>query len=275
MPHSVKAGKVVLGRGRLFLIGGPCVLESRDLAFRVCEGLQAVCAELDIAYVFKASYDKANRTSVKSFRGPGPEEGLELLARVAAKFGVPVLTDVHSPDEAEKAARAVDVLQVPAFLCRQTDLLLACGETGLPVNVKKGQFMAPWDMRQVVDKIRSTDNSSIMLCERGSSFGYNNLVVDMRGLAVMKSFGYPVVFDGSHSVQLPGAGASGQSSGGERAFAPHLIRAALAAGADGLFLETHPHPEKALCDGPNMLPLSEMKGLLAGAKRVFEAVRAD
>jgi 2-dehydro-3-deoxyphosphooctonate aldolase (KDO 8-P synthase) len=274
MPHSVKAGKVVLGGGRLFLIGGPCVLESRELAFRVCEGLQAVCAELDIAYVFKASYDKANRTSAKSFRGPGVEEGLELLARVGEKFAVPVLTDVHSPEEAAKAAKAVDVLQVPAFLCRQTDLLVACGETGLPVNVKKGQFLAPWDMRQVIDKIRSTDNSGILLCERGSSFGYNNLVVDMRGLAVMKSFGYPVVFDGSHSVQLPGAGASGKSSGGERAFAPALIRAALGAGADGLFLETHPHPDKALCDGPNMLPLAEMKGLLASAKRVFEAARA-
>ncbi len=273
MPHTVKAGKVVLGGSRLFVIGGPCVLESKDLAFRVCEGLQSVCAELDIAYVFKASYDKANRTSARSFRGPGPEEGLELLARVREKFGVPVLTDVHLPAEAEQAARAVDVLQVPAFLCRQTDLLLACGETGLPVNVKKGQFMAPWDMRQVVDKIRSADNSGIMLCERGTCFGYNNLVVDMRGLAVMKSLGYPVVFDGSHSVQLPGAGASGKSSGGERVFAPVLIRAALAAGADGLFLETHPHPDKALCDGPNMLPLAKMKGLLASAKRVFEAVR--
>ena len=163
MPHSVKAGQVVLGRGRLFLIGGPCVLESRDLAFRVCESLQAVCADLDIAYVFKASYDKANRTSAKSFRGPGVEEGLELLSRIGQKFGVPVLTDVHSPGEAERAAKAVDVLQVPAFLCRQTDLLVACGQTGLPVNVKKGQFLAPWDMRQVIDKIRSTDNSSILL----------------------------------------------------------------------------------------------------------------
>ena len=274
MPHTVKAGKVVLGGGRMFLIGGPCVLESPALAFAVCENLAAVCAELDIAYVFKASYDKANRTSVKSFRGPGVEEGLELLARVREKFGVPVLTDVHSPAEAERAAKAVDVLQVPALLCRQTDLLLACGETSLPVNVKKGQFLAPWDMRQVVEKIRSTDNNGILLCERGTSFGYNNLVVDMRGIAVMKTFGYPVVFDGSHSVQLPGGGASGASSGGERAFAPALVRAALGAGADGLFLETHPHPEEALCDGPNMLPLGEMKSLLAGAKRVFEAARA-
>jgi len=265
---------VVLGGKKLFLIAGPCVLESRDLAFRVCSRLKKLCAELEVGYVFKSSYDKANRSSLTSFRGPGIEEGLEILAAVREKFEVPVLTDVHSPREAERAARSVDILQVPAFLCRQTDLLLACGETGMPVNVKKGQFMAPWDMRSVIEKIRSADNDQILLTERGTSFGYNNLVVDMRSLAVMKSFGYPVVFDGSHSVQLPGGVSGGASSGGERAFVPALVRAALAAGADGLFIETHPKPEEALCDGPNMLPLAGMKKLLTAARQIFEAARA-
>ncbi len=274
MPRSIKAGDLVLGGDRLFLIAGPCVLESRDVAFKVCERLKEVCAELDIAYVFKASYDKANRSSVASFRGPGLEDGLDMLLAVRKEFGVPVLTDVHTPEAVLRAARIVDILQVPAFLCRQTDLLVACGQTGLPVNIKKGQFMAPWDMRQATEKVRSTDNDQMLLTERGTSFGYNNLVVDMRSLAVMKQFGYPVVFDGSHSVQLPGAGAGGESSGGERAFASALVKAAVAAGADGLFMETHPKPEKALCDGPNMLPLAKMKGLLAGAQRVFKAVRA-
>jgi 2-dehydro-3-deoxyphosphooctonate aldolase (KDO 8-P synthase) len=264
---------VVLGRDRLFLLSGPCVLESRDLAFKVCSKLRKLCGELEIAYVFKSSYDKANRSSVKSFRGPGIGAGLEMLAAVREKFDVPVLTDVHTPEEARQAAQAVDILQVPALLCRQTDLLVACGETGLPVNIKKGQFMAPWDMRNAVEKVRSTDNDHLLLTERGTSFGYNNLVVDIRSLAVMKQLGYPVVFDGSHSVQLPGAGAGGVSSGGERAFAPALVKAAVAAGADGLFMETHPAPEEAKCDGPNMLPLSKIRGLLTDAKRVFEAVR--
>ncbi len=273
MSRSIKAGDVILGGDRLFLIAGPCVLESRDLAFKVCSRLKEFCAELGIAYVFKSSYDKANRSSVTSFRGPGLEAGLDVLLAVRKEFDVPVLTDVHSPEAVLRAARVVDILQVPAFLCRQTDLLVACGQTGLPVNIKKGQFMAPWDMRQAAEKVRSTDNDQVLLTERGTSFGYNNLVVDMRSLAVMKKFGYPVVFDGSHSVQLPGAGAGGVSSGGERAFAPALVRAAVGAGADGLFMETHPNPDSALCDGPNMLPLAEMKRLLAGAKRVFEAVR--
>jgi 2-dehydro-3-deoxyphosphooctonate aldolase (KDO 8-P synthase) len=264
---------LILGKDRLFLIAGPCVLESPEMAMQVAGHLRDACAEMDVACVFKASYDKANRSSVKSYRGPGLGAGLEMLAAVREKFGLPVLTDVHAPAEAERAAQAVDVLQVPAFLCRQTDLLVACGETGLPVNIKKGQFMAPWDMRQAADKVRSTDNDQILLTERGTSFGYNNLVVDIRGLAVMKQFGYPVIFDGSHSVQLPGAGAGGESSGGERAFAPTLVRAAIAAGADGLFLETHPDPDSALCDGPNMTPLSELKALVADARRVFDAVR--
>jgi 2-dehydro-3-deoxyphosphooctonate aldolase (KDO 8-P synthase) len=275
VPRSVKVGSVVLGGRNLFLIAGPCVLESRDLALKVGSKLKKACDELEIGYVFKSSYDKANRSSVSSFRGPGIADGLEVLAAVREKLGVPVLTDVHTPGDAETAAAAVDALQVPAFLCRQTDLLVACGETSLPVNIKKGQFMAPWDMRGAAEKVRSTDNDQILLTERGTSFGYNNLVVDIRGLAVMKQFGYPVVFDGSHSVQLPGAGAGGESSGGERAFAPALIKAALAAGADGLFIETHPDPGEALCDGPNMLPLARMKGLLAEAKRIFEAVRGN
>jgi len=273
MARSIKVRGVVLGRDRLFLLGGPCVLESRDLVFRICGRLKKICEELEVAYVFKASYDKANRSSVKSFRGPGIGAGLEMLAAVREKYDVPVLTDVHTPEEARLAAQVVDILQVPAFLCRQTDLLVACGETGLPVNVKKGQFMAPWDMRNAADKVRSTDNDHVMFTERGTSFGYNNLVVDIRGLAVMKKYGYPVVFDGSHSVQLPGGGAGGESSGGERAFAPALVKAAVAAGVDGLFMETHPAPDEAKCDGANMLPLSKMKGLLSEAKRVFDAVR--
>jgi 2-dehydro-3-deoxyphosphooctonate aldolase (KDO 8-P synthase) len=273
MARSVKVRDVVLGRDRLFLLAGPCVLESRELAWKVCARLKKICEELDVAYVFKSSYDKANRSSVKSFRGPGIGKGLEMLATIREKFDVPVLTDVHNPEEARQAAQAVDILQIPAFLCRQTDLLVACGETGLPVNIKKGQFMAPWDMRNAAEKVRSTDNDHLMLTERGTCFGYNNLVVDIRGLAVMKQFGYPVIFDGSHSVQLPGAGTGGESSGGERAFAPALIRAAIAAGADGLFLETHPDPDEAKCDGPNMTPLGKVKSLLHDAKRVFEAVR--
>jgi len=271
MAQAVKVGKVTLGGGRLFLIGGPCVLESAELAFAVAEKLQALCAALDIAYVFKASYDKANRTSAGSFRGPGIEAGLEILARVRERFGVPVLTDVHSPAEAERAAQAVDVLQVPAFLCRQTDLLVACARTGLAVNIKKGQFLAPEDMRQPVEKVRAAGNDRILVTERGTCFGYHNLVVDMRGLAVMQLLGCPVVFDGSHSVQLPGG--AGNASAGDRTFAPVLIKAALAAGADGLFLETHPEPNRALCDGPNMLPLAEVGALLADAKRVFTAAR--
>jgi 2-dehydro-3-deoxyphosphooctonate aldolase (KDO 8-P synthase) len=274
MPRSVKVGNVVLGRDRLFLIAGPCVLEDLDTALKIGETLRDRCAALEIPYVFKASYDKANRSSVRGFRGPGADRGLELLAGIRTKLGVPVLTDVHTPEEAQQAARAVDILQVPALLCRQTDLLLACGETGLPVNIKKGQFMAPWDMRGPADKVRSTDNDQIMLTERGTAFGYNNLVVDMRSLAVMKQLGYPVVFDGSHSVQLPGAGASGESSGGERAFAAVLIRAAVAAGADGLFLETHPQPDQARCDGPNMLPLNEVGALLEQAVRLHAIARS-
>ncbi len=273
MARSVKVRNVVLGKDRMFLLAGPCVLESRDLVFKVCSRLKKICEELEVAYVFKSSYDKANRSSVKGFRGPGIGAGLEMLAAVREKYDVPVLTDVHTPEEARQAAQVVDILQVPAFLCRQTDLLVACGETGLPVNIKKGQFMAPWDMRNAADKVRSTDNDHVMFTERGTSFGYNNLVVDIRGLAVMKKFGYPVIFDGSHSVQLPGGGTGGESSGGERAFAPALVKAAVAAGADGLFMETHPDPDEAKCDGPNMLPLSKMKGLLGDAKRVFEAVR--
>ena len=273
MAPTVKAGGEVLGDGRMFLIAGPCVLENRDLAFRVCSHLKEVCEKLDVPFVFKASFDKANRSSGDSFRGPGLERGLETLSAVGEKFGVPVLTDVHLPEQAARAAAAVDVLQVPALLCRQTDLLAACGATGLPVNVKKGQFMAPWEMRGAVEKVRAA-GGEVLLTERGTTFGYNNLIADMRSIGIMRDMGCPVVFDGSHSVQLPGGGAEGKSSGGERAHAPALIKAALAAGADGLFIETHPDPDAALCDGPNMLPLADVEDLLAGAKRVFEAARA-
>ncbi len=274
MPRSIKVGNQILGKDRLFLIAGPCVLENREMAVETCDRLKELCASLEITFVFKSSYDKANRSSVDSFRGPGLELGLDLLAHIKQKFNVPVITDVHTPGNAQKVSEVVDALQIPAFLCRQTDLLVACGKTGLPVNIKKGQFMAPWDMRNAADKVRSTDNDQVMLTERGTTFGYNNLVVDFRGIAVMKRLGYPVIFDGSHSVQLPGAAAGGERSGGEKMFAPVLIRAAIAAGADGLFMETHPQPDQALCDGPNMLPITQLAELLTSAKRIFEATRA-
>lgn len=261
-PPAVKAGGVSLGGGRLFLIAGPCVLEGRALAFEVARHLARICRRLGIAYVFKASFDKANRGSAGSFRGPGLAAGLELLSAVRRELGVPVLTDVHWPEQAAAVAAAVDVLQVPAFLCRQTDLLVACARTGRPVNVKKGQFMAPEDMRGAVEKIRSAGSGGVLLTERGTTFGYHNLVVDMRGFATMKALGCPAVFDATHSVQLPGAGRGGACSGGERAFVPALARAALAAGADGLFIETHPDPAKAFSDRETQWPLGELGPLL-------------
>ncbi|MBN2124119.1 MAG: 3-deoxy-8-phosphooctulonate synthase, partial [Deltaproteobacteria bacterium] len=219
---------------------------------------------------FKASYDKANRTSVDSYRGPGLRKGLEILRLVKEETGLPLLSDVHSTVEVEEAARILDVLQIPAFLSRQTDLLLAAARTGLPVNVKKGQFLSPWDMKQAVGKVTSTGNRRILLTERGTTFGYNNLVVDIRGIAVMRGFGYPVVFDATHSVQLPGGG--GSVSGGQREFVVHLSRAAVAAGADGVFMEVHPEPESALCDGPNSLPLDEVEPLLGVLKTIHSVV---
>jgi len=246
----------------LFLIAGPCVVESRDLAMDTAGELKEICAGLNVPFIFKSSYDKANRSSIKSFRGLGMDKGLEILSDVRRVIGVPVLTDVHDTDEIDEAAAAVDVLQTPAFLCRQTDFICAVAACGKPVNIKKGQFLAPGDMVNVVDKARAASSAdNIMVCERGASFGYNNLVSDMRSLAIMRKTGCPVVFDATHSVQLPGG--QGSSSGGQREFVPVLARAAVAAGVSGLFMETHPYPEKALSDGPNAWPLGRMKELLA------------
>lgn len=245
----------------LFLIAGPCVIESRQLALDTAGVLKEICGELGINFIYKSSYDKANRSSGKSFRGLGMDAGLDILAEVKKQIGVPVLTDVHDEDEIEPAAAVVDVLQTPAFLCRQTDFIHAVAKCGRPVNIKKGQFLSPWDMKNVVEKAKEASGSaSIMVCERGASFGYNNLVSDMRSLAVMRNTGCPVVFDATHSVQLPGG--QGTVSGGQREFVPVLARAAVAVGISGLFMETHPNPSKALSDGPNAFPLGHMKDLL-------------
>jgi 2-dehydro-3-deoxyphosphooctonate aldolase (KDO 8-P synthase) len=232
--------------------------------------MKAITARLGISYVFKASFDKANRTSLTSFRGPGAEKGLRILGRLREEIGVPVVSDIHEPAQAEMAADYLDILQIPAFLCRQTDLLVAAARTGKVVNVKKGQFVSPWDMEYAVNKLRGAGSERILLTERGSSFGYNNLVVDMRSLPVMRSFGYPVIYDATHSVQLPGG--AGGSSGGQREFIPALSRAAMAVGIDGLFIEVHPDPSKALCDGPNSLPLAEVESLLKQLLAVRQAV---
>ncbi|NLM71102.1 MAG: 3-deoxy-8-phosphooctulonate synthase [Synergistaceae bacterium] len=249
-----------IGEGRLALIAGPCSLESRELGLEIAGTVRGICRELGINYIFKASFDKANRTSLSSFRGPGLEEGLEQLARIRDEAGVPVLTDIHESWQAEPAAEAVDVLQIPAFLCRQTDLLLAASATGRPLNVKKAQFLSPDDMRHVVEKCRSGGASGLMLCERGTFMGYGRLVVDMTSLPIMRSLGCPVVFDATHSVQAPGA--AGGASGGDRRLVQSLARSAVASGVDAVFLETHPFPERALSDGPNLVPLHRMRFLL-------------
>jgi 2-dehydro-3-deoxyphosphooctonate aldolase (KDO 8-P synthase) len=255
---------------RLVLIGGPCAIENEALCLKVAASLKKNCEKLGIAYVFKASYDKANRTSNQSFRGPGLEAGLEILAKVRATLGVPVLTDVHTEAQVAAAGSVADALQIPAFLCRQTDLIAAAVKTGKIVNIKKGQFLSPPEMGQVVKKAESAGGKKIMVTERGTTFGYNNLVADMRSIPIMRRFGYPVIFDATHSVQLPGGG--GDKSSGQREFAPVLARSAVAAGADGVFIETHPEPDQALSDGPNMIPLAEMPKVLASLVKVREAV---
>jgi 2-dehydro-3-deoxyphosphooctonate aldolase (KDO 8-P synthase) len=261
MVREVTVGNVVFGGGRpLVLIAGPCAIEEEALTLRIAGFLKELTGELGIGLVFKASYDKANRTSVTSFRGPGMAEGLRILARVKAEFDLPVISDIHDLSQVEAAAEVLDILQIPAFLSRQTDLLVAAGNTGRVVNVKKGQFLAPWDMRNAVTKIESTGNRQILLTERGASFGYNNLVVDMRSLVVMREIGCPVVFDATHSVQLPGG--AGTASAGQRQYVGALSRAATATGIDGLFWEVHEDPEKALCDGPNSLPLQGLRETL-------------
>jgi 2-dehydro-3-deoxyphosphooctonate aldolase (KDO 8-P synthase) len=255
---------------QLFLIAGPCVIENEKLCLRVASFLKSACKAAGIYYVFKASFDKANRTSANSFRGPGVEEGLQVLAKVRAEMDVPVLTDIHNEEQASAAAEVVDVLQIPAFLCRQTDLIEAAVATGKIVNLKKGQFLSPVEMGRVAEKAKKAGAKRILLTERGTTFGYNNLVADMRSIPIMKSFGCPVIFDATHSVQLPGGG--GDKSSGQREFAPVLARAALAVGANGIFIETHPQPDKALSDGPNMIPLAEMPALLKSLLKVFKAV---
>ncbi len=273
MRNPVNIGRVTIGeKGPFFLIAGPCVVESEDITLTVADFLRETEEATGIPVIFKASYDKANRTSVESFRGPGIDRGLDILRKVKEKVGLPLLSDVHSVGEIEKAASVLDMIQVPAFLCRQTDLLLAAGRTGLAVNIKKGQFLAPWDIQAATAKVLSTGNSRIFLTERGTSFGYNNLIVDIRSIAVMKTFGFPVVFDGTHSVQLPGG--LGTSSGGQREFVEHLSRAAVAAGADGVFLEVHPDPDSALCDGPNSLPLDQVRPLLTLLKEIHRLVQS-
>jgi len=250
----------------LIIIAGPCVIESEEILFKTAERLKEIAGALGLSIIFKSSYDKANRSSLSSFRGPGMERGLELLDRVRKRFDLPVLTDIHSPDEARIASEVVDYLQVPAFLCRQTDLIIAASETGKPVNIKKGQFLAPWDVKNIIQKFTSTGNRNLMITERGTTFGYNNLVVDFRAFPIMRGYGYPVIFDVTHSLQLPGG--RGDASGGDREFAPTLARAAVAAGVDGLFLEVHPDPEKALCDGPNMINLKTLEGMLREIKAI-------
>jgi 2-dehydro-3-deoxyphosphooctonate aldolase (KDO 8-P synthase) len=266
-------GSVRIGGGNpLVLIAGPCVIEDEAHLLGVGERLTELCGAAGLPLILKASFDKANRTSHRSYRGPGLERGLETLARVREKLGVPVLSDVHEPAQVPAAAEVLDVLQIPAFLCRQTDLLLAAGRSGRPVNVKKGQFLAPGDMANVVEKVRSTGNAHVMLTERGTSFGYHNLVVDMRGLPIMRELGVPVIFDGTHSVQLPGG--AGSASGGQREFVAPLVRAAVAAGCDGLFLEVHPAPDRAPSDGPTMLALDRLPSLLAEVAAIARALAA-
>ncbi|MCX6922103.1 MAG: 3-deoxy-8-phosphooctulonate synthase [Verrucomicrobia bacterium] len=257
--------------GRLILIAGPCAIESEELCLEVASALKKTCDRLGIFYVFKASYDKANRTSAKSFRGPGLEQGLAVLAKVRAQLEVPVLTDVHTEAQATRTAQVVDILQIPAFLCRQTDLIEAAVRTGKVVNLKKGQFLSPEEMGQVAGKAKSAGGKKLLLTERGTTFGYRNLVADMRSIPIMRQFGFPVIFDATHSVQLPGGG--GDRSSGQREFAPVLARSALAAGANGIFIETHPDPDRALSDGPNMIPLASMPALLKSLLKVYTAVQ--
>lgn len=270
--HIVKAGPYQVGAGQpLLLLAGPCVLEGYKHSLAIGKEVKRICEKLGMPYIFKASYDKANRSSYDSFRGPGLEEGLKQLAAIKKELGVPVVSDVHETGQVEKAAEVLDVIQIPAFLCRQTDLVYAAGKTGRCVNVKKGQFLAPWDMKNVISKLESAGNHNILLTERGSSFGYNTLVTDMRGLAIMRELGYPVVMDATHSVQIPGG--KGTSSGGQSQYVPHMARAAAAVGVDALFLEVHDDPSKALSDGPNMVRLDQLEKLLSDVLAIDKIAR--
>lgn len=258
------------GNNPLVLIAGPCVIENRENCFEVAERIKGICQQNGISFVFKSSYDKANRSSLDSYRGPGIKEGLKILSEIKQRFEIPVLSDVHSTSEIEQAQQVLDIIQIPAFLCRQTDLVLAAGKTGLVVNIKKGQFLAPADVLNIIKKIESTGNRNILISERGTSFGYHNLVSDLRALMIMGEFGYPLVYDATHSVQLPGG--KGKTSGGGRKFISGLARAAVAMGCDALFLEVHPQPDKALCDGPNMIDFAELERLLPVVKEIDEII---
>jgi 2-dehydro-3-deoxyphosphooctonate aldolase (KDO 8-P synthase) len=255
------------------IIAGPCVIEDEEIVFYTAEKLKEICDHIGFSFVFKSSYDKANRTSLSSYRGPGIERGLRILSDVKSRYNIPVLSDIHSVNEIKPASEVLDMLQIPAFLCRQTDLIIEASKTGKPVNIKKGQFLAPWDAKNIIDKFTSTGNKKLLITERGTSFGYNNLVVDFRAFPIMRSFGYPVIFDVTHSLQLPGG--QGTCSGGQREFAQPLAKAAVACGVDGLFLEVHPEPDNALCDGPNMIRLGDMTDFLKIIKDIYELDKRD
>lgn len=256
-----------------FLIAGPCSIESEELVMNVASTIKEITSDLEIPFIFKASFDKANRTSIHSYRGPGIDEGLRILQKVKDELDLPVITDIHLPEQAAKVAEVADVIQIPAFLCRQTDLLIAAAQTGKPLNIKKAQFMAPWDMENVLKKCIDSGNDQVMLCERGTSFGYNNLVVDMPGIIEMKKFGQPIVFDATHSVQKPGG--KGDATGGNREYVEYLARAAVAIGIDGLFMEVHPDPDSALSDGPNMVPLDKLEDILVTLKTIDDTVKGN
>lgn len=274
MTNSIEVGPYKIGRGNpLSLIAGPCVIENYEMARAIAAEMKAITGDLDIPYIFKASYDKANRTAASSFRGPGLVDGLQILAEIKKEFDVPILSDVHRISEISEAARVLDILQIPAFLCRQTDLIVEAARSGKVVNIKKGQFLAPWDMANVVEKVLSAGNRNILITERGTIFGYNNLVVDFRGLMIMRQSGCPVIFDATHSVQLPGG--AGGSSGGQREYAPVLARAAVAAGVDGIFIEVHPDPDRARCDGPNSLRIDTVHQLLSRLKSIHRTIGAE
>lgn len=270
--REVRIGEIRIGKGNpLVLIAGPCVIENEEITFTTAQKLKEVCDRLGISLIFKSSFDKANRTSGSSFRGPGIDQGLKILSQIKKKFSIPVISDIHAVDEVRPASEVLDALQIPAFLCRQTDLILSSSRTGKPVNVKKGQFLSPWDVKHIIEKFTSTGNQNLLLTERGTSFGYNNLIVDFRGFSIIRSFGYPMLFDVTHSLQLPGG--EGSSSGGQREFAPSLARAAVATGVDGLFIEVHPDPMKALSDASTMIPINEIEGLLQQTKTLHDMVR--
>ncbi len=269
--HKIKLRDFEIGGDKLTILAGPCVIESQEILDETASGLKEIAKDLDINFVFKSSFDKANRSSIKSFRGPGMSKGLKMLQAVKDKYDVPIVTDIHVPTQAESVAKVADILQIPAFLCRQTDLLVAAGHTKKIINIKKGQFLAPAQMKSLIEKVEESGDRNILVTDRGASFGYNNLVVDFRGIPVMKEFGYPVVFDATHSVQLPGA--NGESSGGDRRFVPTLAKAAMAAGADALFFEVHPNPDKALSDGANMIALKDARKLFDICNKIFKLVR--